>query len=76
MQSPGILDLVGLAVTLAFAIPLGAFGVSLLFSGRPLGAVFVGLAALMIAVERYLTNPLDPTDVADAVVDRVTRDDE
>ena len=68
--------MIGLAVTLAFAIPVGAFGVSWLLDGRPLGVAFVALAALMIAVERYLTNPLDPTDVGEAIVDRVTREKE
>lgn len=76
MRAPGVLGTIGLAVTLAFALPLAVFGATLLADGRPLGAVFVAIAAAMILVERHLTNPFDPTDLIDIVSNRRSRDDD
>ena len=57
--SRGILGLVGLAVTLAFAIPVGLLGVQALAAGRPVGAVYLAIAVGMVVVEEYLTTPWD-----------------
>lgn len=55
----GILELAGLAVTLAFAAPVALLGVEWLAAGRPMGAVFLVFAAGMVAVEEYLVGPKD-----------------
>jgi len=55
----GIIGLAGLAVTLAFAIPVGLLGAEALLAGRPVGAVYLGVAVGMVAVEEYLTTPWD-----------------
>ena len=67
------MGLVGLAATLVFAIPVAYLGVDMLLSGRGLlGAGFLGLAALMIAVEEYLTTPGDvPGMIAERAVGAV-----
>ena len=75
MRAPGLVGLIQLAVPVAFALPVGLFGLGWLVDGRPLGAGFIGLAVLMVAVPYSLTNPLDPADVADAAVDRVGEDE-
>lgn len=69
----GILGLVGLAATLVFALPVAYLGVDMLLSGNGLlGAGFLGLAALMIAIEEYLTTPGDvPAKLAERVVGTV-----
>lgn len=76
MAAPGIIGTVQLAATLVLALPLVLFGLVWLVDGRPAGAAFVGVGIFMILLQRYLTNPLDPGDVAEAVVDYVAGDDE
>lgn len=68
----GILGTLGLAATLVFAIPVAMLGVDFLLKGRPaLGTGFLFVAALMIAVEEYVTTPTDlPGMVAEKVVGR------
>ncbi|MFB6135748.1 MAG: hypothetical protein ABEJ04_03230 [Halobacteriaceae archaeon] len=56
-MAPGILDT--LAVAAAFAAPLALFGLNALLSGDPLGAAFLALAALFVAVQHVLTMPQD-----------------
>lgn len=64
-----ILGTVGLALTLAFAIPVALLGLDFLVRGRTLeGAAFLGIAALMVAVEEYVTTP---TDIPGMVAGRV-----
>lgn len=75
MRAPGLIGLLQLAVPVAFAIPVGLFGLTWLLEGNTLGAGFVVLAALMVAVPYTLTNPLDPGDMAEAAVDRVVDDE-
>jgi hypothetical protein len=60
-MAKGILGTIGLAATLVFAIPVGILGLQfLLLDGQPvLGAAFLVIAVLMIAVEEYLTTPTD-----------------
>jgi len=65
----GILETVGLAATLVFAIPAGVLGVQFLLGDRPvLGAVLVVVAVLMVVVPRVVTTP---GDVPGTVVERV-----
>jgi hypothetical protein len=65
----GILETVGLAASLVFAIPVGLYGVEALLSGdRALGAGLLIVAALMVVLPRRLTTP---ADLPGAVVERV-----
>jgi len=76
----GILDTVGLAATLVFAIPVGLLGVNLLVDGRYLlGGGFLGVAALMVLLQEYVTAPTDlPAKAAEKAAGTVvkTEDDE
>ncbi|MFB6353862.1 MAG: hypothetical protein ABEJ92_07220 [Halobacteriales archaeon] len=73
MRGPGVIGTVQLAAVLALAAPLLLFGLDWLLGGRPvLGATFVGLAGMMLLLQWRLTNPLDPGDLAEAAVERVT----
>jgi len=76
--SRGILGFVGLAVTVAFAIPLVVVGVDMLAGDQPLlGGVFLGLAALMVLVEEYVVTPRDlPEVVASKAAGAVVVEDE
>jgi len=69
----GIVGLVGLAATLVFALPIAYLGVDMLASGRTLlGAAFLGLAALMVAIEEHLTTPGDiPGKLAERTIGAV-----
>ncbi len=56
----GILDMLGLAATLVFAIPVGVYGVQALIGGNlPIGTFCVVVAVLMVAVPNVLTTPSD-----------------
>jgi hypothetical protein len=71
----GILELAGLAVTLAFAAPVALLGVDWLVRGRPMGLVFLAMAAGMVAVEEYLVGPQDlPFRVLAGAAGRVAKD--
>jgi hypothetical protein len=71
----GILELIGLAATLAFAAPVALLGVEWLVQGRPMGLLFLVLAALMIAVEELLVGPQDvPFKLAERVVGGIAKD--
>lgn len=65
-----ILGTLGLALTLAFALPVGYAGVVLLSEGRTtFGAVLLVVAVLMVLIERYVTTPMDiPGEVAGKVI--------
>ena len=73
-----ITGLVGLAVTLAFAIPVGLLGVQFLLDGSTVvGAVFLAIAALMILINEYVASPGDlPGMLAGKVVGSVAKDPE
>jgi hypothetical protein len=60
-MAKGILETVGLALTLVFAIPVALLGAQfLLLEGRPLfGVAFLAIAVLMVVIEEYLTTPTD-----------------
>ena len=74
----GILGLVGLAVTLAFAIPVGLLGLDMLTKGDTLlGGGFLAFAVLMVLLQERLTTPGDvPGWVAGRLVGRVAKDPE
>jgi hypothetical protein len=60
--------MVGLAATLALAVPAASFGLAELSAGRPGGVVFLGLAVALLAVEWALTTP---SDLPGLVLERV-----
>lgn len=80
MSKPGIVGTIQLAATLVFALPVGLLGVQFLLDGRTLvGVGFVVVAALMVALEEYLTTPGDvSTSMAQKAFGKVvkTPDDE
>ncbi|KTG11048.1 hypothetical protein AUR64_06340 [Haloprofundus marisrubri] len=56
----GILDTIGLAATLVFAIPVAIYGIEQLVSGETLfGVALLAVAAAMVLVPRYVTTPDD-----------------
>lgn len=73
MARLGILDLLALAATLAFALPIGLFGLQLLLDGRVLpGATGVAVAVGLVVVEQYVWTPGDlPEDALSALVRRL-----
>ena len=72
MRAPGVIGTLQLAAVLAFAVPLLAFGADALLRGRTvLGASFVALGALLLFLQWWLTNPLDPADLVEAAAERV-----
>lgn len=77
MRAPGIIGTLQLAAVLALAAPLLLFGLDWLLAGRTvLGGAFVAIAVLMLILQRWLANPFDPGDLAEAAVERLTRGDE
>jgi hypothetical protein len=65
----GILETVGLAASLVFAVPVGVAGGGFLLGDRPfLGGVLVVVAVLMVLVPRRVTTP---GDVPGAVLSRL-----
>jgi hypothetical protein len=75
----GILETIGLAGTLVFAIPAALLGVEFVVSGsRPfVGWVLIVVAVLMVVVPRYVVSPSDvPERIAGEAVDRALGDDE
>lgn len=73
MRAPGVIGLLQLGAVLALAIPALLFGAEVLLGGRVvLGAAFLGLGVGLILLQWWLTNPLDPVDVAEAALDRLS----
>jgi hypothetical protein len=74
----GILGLVGLAVTLAFAVPVGLLGLDMLTRGNTMvGGGFLAFAVLMVVLQEYLTTPGDvPGRVAGRLVGSVAKEPE
>lgn len=65
----GILETIGLAGSLIFAVPVGLFGVESVLAGRTiLGVGLLVVAVLMVVLPRRLTTP---SDVPAAVVERI-----
>ncbi len=73
-----ITGLFGLALTLAFAIPVGLLGLQFLLDGNTVvGAGFLGIAALMILINEYVASPGDlPGMLAGKVVGAVAKEPE
>ena len=72
MKLPGIIDLIGLAVTLAFALPVGMFGFNMAVEGRAIGYGLLALAVLMVALPQLLWSPPSASDLAGATLGRLT----
>lgn len=74
----GIIDTITFAITFAFALPVGLFGIQFLLSDQfVLGGVFVALAVLMVVVEEYITTPSDlPAIAAQRVAGVLTTESE
>jgi hypothetical protein len=74
----GIIEMVGLAATLVFAIPVALFGLERVVAGDAVvGAGLLVVAALMVVLPRRLTTPQDlPGAVAERVVGSVVETDE
>ncbi|WP_299269782.1 DUF7533 family protein [Halorientalis sp.] len=76
----GILDTIGLMGTVVVAAPVALLGLDMLVGGnRLVGGGFLAIAALMIALQKYVTKPTDVAadaaqDMASTVVE--TPDDE
>lgn len=76
MNTPGIIGTIQLAATLVFAIPVGLMGVEKFFAGQTfVGLAFVGVAALMVGLQQYLTTPMDiPTAAAEKTAGVLTKE--
>lgn len=74
----GILNTVGLVVTLAFALPVALLGVNLVVSGRTvIGVALLVVAVLMVVVKQYVTTPDDvPIAAAEKAVGAVVKDED
>lgn len=73
----GIVGTVGLAVTLAFALPIGLLGLQRAVQGDSMGVVLVVVAVLMVAIEEYLVTPTDlPALAGSRVLGAVAKDPE
>jgi len=54
----GIVDLIGLATTLVFAIPVANFGVTQLLAGKSVvGVALIGVAVAMVVLPQYFLDP-------------------
>jgi hypothetical protein len=74
----GIFEMVGLAATLIFAIPVALFGLERVATGDTvLGVGLLVVAALMVLLPRRLTTPQDvPGEIAGRVVGRAVKTDD
>lgn len=74
----GILETVGLAASLVFAVPVGLAGAGFLLGDRPfVGATLLVVALLMVVVPRRVHTPDDvPGVAAERVVSAVLPDEE
>lgn len=74
----GIFEMVGLAATLVFAIPVALFGIERLLGGDTVvGVGLLVVAALMILLPRRLTTPQDiPGEIAERVVGSAVKTDD
>ena len=55
----GIIGWIGLAATLAIAVPIAIMGVEFVLTGNPLGWALLAVAALAVVVEEYANRPGD-----------------
>lgn len=77
-MSKGIIQLVGLAITLAFAIPIALFGFHRLAAGETVvGAGALAVSVLMVVLQEHLTTPADvPGKAVETVVGTVLKEPE
>ncbi|SDM03819.1 hypothetical protein SAMN04487949_0600 [Halogranum gelatinilyticum] len=71
----GLMDMVGLAASLVFAIPVGIFGINRLIEGQHLlGGGLVVVAVLMVLLPQRLTTPMDiPGKLAEKAVGKTVK---
>lgn len=70
----GTLDWIGRVGTLVLAVPIGFMGVDFLFSGNPLGWLFLVVAVAAVLLQEYVTTPGDvPGSIASRVVGRAAK---
>jgi ABC-type nickel/cobalt efflux system permease component RcnA len=74
----GILNTLGLVVTLAFALPVALLGINFVVTGRTgTGIALCVVAVLMVGLKQYVTTPEDlPAAAAERTVGAVVEDDE
>lgn len=74
----GILNTLGLVMTLAFALPVGLLGVQFLLTGRTVfGVALVVVAVLMVFIKQYVTTPDDvPVAAVEKAAGAVVKDEE
>ena len=74
----GIRQMLALAGSLVFALPLSIYALEELFAGEVVaGVLYLAVAALMVLLPQYLTTPGDiPGKVADGAMDRVMTEPE
>lgn len=71
----GIMDMVGLAASLIFALPVGIFGLNRAIEGQYLlGGGLVLVALLMVVLPQKLTTPMDvPQMIAGKAVGKAVK---
>ena len=74
-ETMGLMDMVGLAASLVFAIPVGIFGINRLVDGQYLlGGGLVVVAVLMVVLPQRLTTPMDiPGKLAERAVGKTVK---
>lgn len=54
----GVIDMIGLAATLIFALPVANFGITQLLDGETvMGLALIVVAVAMVAIPHYFTDP-------------------
>jgi hypothetical protein len=73
-----VVETIQLAATMTVVLPVVYLGVDFLLGGRTLlGAGFLAVAGLMLALERYVVRPGDvPMEAAKRTVGLVAKDDD
>ena len=73
-----VVETIQLAATMTVILPVVYLGVDFLISGRTLlGAGFLAVAGLMLALEEYVVRPGDvPLEAAKRAADLVAEDDD
>lgn len=74
----GILNTLGLVVTLAFALPVALLGIQFLLTGRTVfGVALCVVAVLMVVVKQYVTTPDDvPMAAAEKAAGAVVKEED
>lgn len=73
----GVIDTIQTAGAVVLAAPIAMLGVAYLADGRPLGAAFLAIAVLLVALQHWLFTPSDlPWTAAERVTDAVVTEDD